>query len=475
MSDWQMVTLEDVTESINTGLDAIRRAPIVEHKTNLRCLRIQDISQNKSFDKWGYTEVKDTDFKKFQLVPNDIIMARTCSTGICYLVKEELPAVFNNGLARIRLKIEKVDPQFIYYVFKSKHFSGYIDGISGGTSVQLNMKIGDLSKYQFKLPPLSEQKEIARILSDLDKKIELNTQINQTLEQIAQALFKSWFVDFDPVRAKVQALSDGLSLEQAELSAMQAISGKTPEELTALSQTQPDRYAELAETAKAFPCEMVEVDGVEVPKGWEIKPFGSLLENTIGGDWGKEEEDEKHTENVFVFRGTDLPNIQTNEFEAIPKRYIAKNKLKSRKAKYGDIIIEVSGGSKNQPTGRSLLITKNLLCNFDLPVIPASFCRLFTPINEKIAVLLACHLKMIYTQGKTWEYQLQSTGISNFQTKNFLENELIVIPDENIFNTFYEKVGVIFEKMTSNENMLLSKTRDLLLPRLLNGDFCAHV
>lgn len=98
MNDWQTVTLEDVTESINTGLDAIRRAPIVEHKTNLRCLRIQDISQNKPFDKWGYTEVKDSDFKKFQLVPNDIIMARTCSTGICYLVKKELPAVFNNGL-----------------------------------------------------------------------------------------------------------------------------------------------------------------------------------------------------------------------------------------------------------------------------------------------------------------------------------------------------------------------------------------
>ena len=321
------------------------------------------------------------------------------------------------------------------------------------------------------LPDLNINKiKVGEILLSFDQKIDLNTQINQTLEQIAQALFKSWFVDFDPMRAKVQALSDGLSLEQAELAAMQAISGKTPEELTALSQTQPDRYAELAETAKAFPCEMVEIDGGEVPKGWEVKPFGSLLENTIGGDWGKEEEDEKHTENVFVFRGTDLPNVQKNEFDAIPKRYIAKNKLKSRKAKYGDIIIEVSGGSKNQPTGRSLLITKNLLCNFDLPIIPASFCRLFTPINEQIAVLMACHLKMIYTQGKTWEYQVQSTGISNFQTTNFLENELLVIPDENILNAFYEKVGVIFEKMASNENMLLSKTRDLLLPRLLNGE-----
>lgn len=364
---------------------------------------------------------------------------------------------------------ELVLPEFLYLLICSEDFINFTVMSSNGAKMPRGDKKAML-KYEFEIPSIEEQKIAINHYFKIKEKIQLNTQINQTLEQIAQALFKSWFVDFDPVRAKVQALSDGLSLEQAELAAMQAISGKTPEELTALSQTQPERYAELAETAKAFPCEMVEVDGVEVPKGWEVKPFGSLLENTIGGDWGKEEEDEKHTENVFVFRGTDLPDVQKNEFDAIPKRYIAKNKLKSRKAKYGDIIIEISGGSKNQPTGRSLLITKNLLCNFDLPIIPASFCRLFTPINEQIAVLMACHLKMIYTQGKTWEYQVQSTGISNFQTTNFLENELLVIPDENILNAFYEKVGVIFEKMASNENMLLSKTRDLLLPRLLNGE-----
>ena len=133
------------------------------------------------------------------------------------------------------------------------------------------------------LPDLNINKiKVGEILLSFDQKIDLNTQINQTLEQIAQALFKSWFVDFDPMRAKVQALSDGLSLEQAELAAMQAISGKTPEELTALSQTQPDHYAELAETAKAFPCEMVEVDGVEVPKGWELSTIGEEVE-TVGG------------------------------------------------------------------------------------------------------------------------------------------------------------------------------------------------
>ena len=467
MSDWKVITLGDCASFQEGYVNPSKNEPSYFGGT-VKWLRATDLNNgfvyktSQTLTEKGFLSAKKS---AVLFEPDSLAISKSGTIGRIGILKDYMCG--NRAVINIKVNENICNPLFIFYtLLNSKE---QIETLAEG-SVQKNLYVSALSKVKLLLPDINKQKEIGYILNALDQKIEINTQINQTLEQISQALFKSWFVDFDPVRAKVQALSDGLSLEQAELAAMQAISGKTPEELTALSQTQPDRYAELAETAKAFPCEMVEVDGVEVPKGWEVKPFGSLLENTIGGDWGKEEEDEKHTENVFVFRGTDLPNVQKNEFDAIPKRYIAKNKLKSRKAKYGDIIIEVSGGSKNQPTGRSLLITKNLLCNFDLPIIPASFCRLFTPINKQIAVLLACHLKMIYTQGKTWEYQVQSTGISNFQTTNFLENELLVIPDENILNAFYEKVGVIFEKMTLNENMLLSKTRDLLLPRLLNGE-----
>ena len=444
MNDWQTVTLEDVTESINTGLDAIRRAPIVEHKTNLRCLRIQDISQNKPFDKWGYTEVKDSDFKKFQLVPNDIIMARTCSTGICYLVKKELPAVFNNGLARIRLKIEKVDPKFIYYVFKSKHFSGYIDGISGGTSVQLNMKIGDLLKYQFNLPPLSEQKEIARILSDLDKKIELNTQINQTLEQIAQALFKSWFIDFDPVRAKVQALSDGMSLEQAELAAMQAISGKTAEELTALSQTQPERYAELVETAKAFPCEMVEVDGVEVPKGWEIKPLGDLI-SFVKGKKPKAVSPNQE-ENM-------LPHILTSSLEGKYNEFCESNKLIT--VEYQNTIMLMDGSN----SGR-IAIGHN-------GVIGSTLAKINLDNNKLWAVIYQ------FLKHKEADIQANTTGTTIPHTdKNRVNNYLMTIPNDFLLDKFTELFDNSLLKIISNRNQIISleTIRDLLLPRLLNGE-----
>lgn len=444
MSDWQTVTLEDVTESINTGLDAIRRAPIVEHETNLRCLRIQDISQNKPFEKWGYTEVKDSDFKKFQLVPNDIIMARTCSTGICYLVKKELPAVFNNGLARIRLKIEKVDPQFIYYIFKSKHFSGYIDGISGGTSVQLNMKIGDLLKYQFNLPPLSGQKEIARILSDLDKKIELNTQINQTLEQIAQALFKSWFVNFDPVRAKVQALSDGLSLEQAELAAMQAISGKTPEELTALSQAEPDRYAELAETAKAFPCEMVEVDGVEMPKGWEYCSFGDVSEcfDSKRIPLSKQQR-EKRKGNIPYYGATSVMDYVD---EAI----------------FDDIYLLV---------GEDGSVLKEDGTPFTQYIWGKSWVNNHAHILKGRNGISTEHLMIFIQQTNISAY---ITGAVQLKLNQKNMNSIPFLKANNKINVFFaEYIESLYAKIRKNfdENKVLEATRDLLLPKLLSGNF----
>ena len=457
MNDWQTVTLEDVTESINTGLDAIRRAPIVEHKTNLRCLRIQDISQNKPFDKWGYTEVKDSDFKKFQLVPNDIIMARTCSTGICYLVKKELPAVFNNGLARIRLKIEKVDPKFIYYVFKSKHFSGYIDGISGGTSVQLNMKIGDLLKYQFNLPPLSEQKEIARILSDLDKKIELNTQINQTLEQIAQPLFKSWFVDFDPVRAKVQALSDGLSLEQAELAAMQAISGKTPEELTALSQTQPDRYAELAETAKAFPCGMVEVDGVEVPKGWEMKALSDLGQIICGKTPSKSNKEFYGNEVPFI----KIPDMHNQAFITQTTDNLSLSGANSQSKKY----------IPPKSICVSCIATVGLVSMTSKPSHTNQQINSIIPNDEQTSEFLYLSLKQPSMTKYLKDLASGGSATLNLNTSTFSKIE-IMTPSKEIIDIFHNKVVYAFEKVLSNsiENKRLAEIRDLLLPNLLNGE-----
>lgn len=310
---------------------------------------------------------------------------------------------------------------------------------------------------------------INQFIVSLEGKVYLNSQINQTLEQMAHAIFKSWFVDFEPVKAKIAALKAGGSEEDALLAAMQVISGKGEAELTRLQIEQPEQYAELRATAELFPSAMQESELVEIPEGWAARPFGELLEKTIGGDWGKEEPDEKHTEMVKILRGTDLPNIYAGDDGKVPTRYVEPKKLKTRSLKPGDIVIEVSGGSKGQPTGRSLFLTSRLLKRLGT-CEPASFCRLFRPKDQETGLLLGLHLQHIYAEGKTWLYQNQSTGISNFQTKIFLEHELVATPPETVMHVFYKRVIPLINRIHGDESAVLAALRDSLLPKLLSGE-----
>jgi type I restriction enzyme S subunit len=278
--------------------------------------------------------------------------------------------------------------------------------------------------------------EIAGILGSLSDSIRLNAQTNETLEAIARAIFKSWFVDFDPVRAKAE--------------------GREPEGMD-------------ADTAALFPSEFEECETGEIPAEWKILPFGNLLIQTIGGDWGKDEPDEKHTERVAIIRGTDMPTIRSGFVAGIPSRYTTQKKLGSRALADGDIVIEVSGGSPTQPTGRSIFITASTLARFSTPVVPASFCRLFRPRDLQTGTLLTEHLSHIYAEGKMWGYQNQSTGISNFQTKHFLEVEPVCVPSAGVLTAFHELVRPLLDRQQSEMAQILADLRDTLLPRLISG------
>ena len=151
-------------------------------------------------------------------------------------------------------------------------------------------------------------------------------------------------------------------------------------------------------------------------------------------------------------------------------RYVNAKKLESRKLQHGDIVIEVSGGSPTQPTGRSIYITQKILDRMLISCEPASFCRLFRPANENIGLLLAMHLQKIYADGKMWSYQNQSTGISNFQTTIFLENELIIIPESTILLEFSKKIFLMLDAIHDTGNRILKEIRDFILPKLLSGE-----
>lgn len=202
-SKFNEVKLGDVIISANTGLDAIKRAPIVDYNTGIKCLRIQDISQNKLFDSWGFCEVEENNFNRFSLKKGDILVARTGATiGVNIQIKDNLTAVYNNGLIRLKINNEIANNKFVFYNLQTQYYKNFINAISAGTSTQPNMQINSLLSFEIPFPPLEIQEKIARILLSLDDKIELNNKINQNLEQQAQAIFKSWFVDFENPKRK---------------------------------------------------------------------------------------------------------------------------------------------------------------------------------------------------------------------------------------------------------------------------------
>jgi type I restriction enzyme S subunit len=154
-----------------------------------------------------------------------------------------------------------------------------------------------------------------------------------------------------------------------------------------------------------------------------------LLAGYIGGGWGNDERDEDFTEPGAVIRGTDIPDAVLGLTSAIPRRFHKQSNIRSRRLVPGDIIFEVSGGSKDQPVGRALFCSDHLLRMVDAPAIPASFCkRLSVNQTECDSRFLYYFLLQIYKDRRVAQWQVQSTGISNFQFEAFLDECELLLP-----------------------------------------------
>ena len=462
MSDWKECRLGDFIEFIidNRG----KNPPLSDSGYEL--IETNMISSNNKypdFDKVTKYVSEDTYnnwFRKGHPKIGDILISTVGNIGKVAIVNEDKGCIAQN-LIGLRVN-EKIIAEYLYYFLIKKDTQDQLLALNIG-SVQPSIKVPHLLNLEIKIPELLKQKECIQVLSKLDDKIQLNSQINQTLEQIAQALFKSWFVDFDPVRAKVQALSDGLSLEQAELAAMQAISGKIPEELTALSQRQPDRYAELAETAKAFPCEMVEVDGVEVPRGWEVKRIDEIA-NIIKGKSYKSSELEKSKTALVTLKsfnrggGYRLDGL---------KEYTGKYKPE-QEVFAGELIIAYTDVTQAADViGKPAMVMsdsnyQHLVISLDVSVV--------RPFND-------VYKHFLYCLAMTESFQVHTKSFCTGTTVLHLGKDAVpsfefINPGNELLHVFYKQTSPIFEKINLQieENKNLEKARDLLLPRLLSGE-----
>lgn len=393
---------------------------------------------------------KDNQLKAGKLKRNDIVITTRGTIGNVAIYDDKVPyndVRINSGMLILRADSNKLDTKFLYYYLSSKEFKEQVNSLISGSAVP-QLPIRDIKKLTLPNITKKQQKKIANIISSFEDRIELNTQINQTLEQIAQALFKSWFVDFDPVRAKVQALSDGLSLEQAELAAMQAISGKTPEELTVLSQTQPDRYAELAETAKAFPCEMVEVDGVEVPKGWKTIPFKDFIK----------EKKEK------VGNLKNIPEYSVTNNGIIPRsqkfnKQLSKNPEKNKLLHKTDLVF----GMSREILNWGIMVD-------DIGSVSSAYHVYSIDKN----VINHIYLKMMMMNKFQYFNELIRPSSREGQSfdKELLKEKTVTVPSNFLLDHFLYKLELLNNQINTikKETKTLISIRDTLLPELLNGE-----
>ncbi len=340
------------------------------------------------------------------------------------------------------------DPRFISYFLRTLDFQAYSDK---GAVPGVNRN--HLHTAKVRIPALPVQKAIARVLDTLDSKIDLNRRINQTLEAMAQAIFKSWFVDFDPVKAKIAAIEQG---EDPLRAAMRAISGKTEAELDHMPRAHHDQ---LATTAALFPDAMEESELGKIPKGWVFQAADLLTEVGIGktpprkepqwftegkGDWRWVSIRDMGVSGVFQQRSSEfLTSEAVSRFNVrvVPDRTV----LLSFKLTIGRVALT------DGP-----MVTNEAIAHFKLPTDAA--------ISSEY----------LYLYLKSFDYSIlgSTSSIADAVNSKTIREMPIVVASRSLIDRFTRSISPLFMEMKNRQNEIASlcATRDALLPKLLSGE-----
>lgn len=207
-------------------------------------------------------------------------------------------------------------------------------------------------------------------------------------------------------------------------------------------------------------------------KEFEEVNLGSLIGHEIGGGWGNDELTDEFNKPAYVIRGTDIDELPNGKLEKVPFRYHKKSNLASRKLQDGDIIFEVSGGSSYEGVAKTLLVTEELLKQFDNAVMPASFCKLARPAKREYSSFLFLFLRFLRNIRGTEVFEIRSaSNIVNYNWTAFLKFQKVKKPSNDVLEKFNAIVEPIYKQIyiLGNQNQYLKEARDILLPRLMTG------
>ncbi len=374
------------------------------------------------FDEWT---------RKADPQPFDVVLSRRCNPGETALVRPEMKFALGQNLVLLRADGERVRPSFLRWLVRTRHWWNEVERFLNVGAVFDSLRCADVPKFRLPIPPLDVQDAIANILGALDDKIDLNRRMNETLEAMARALFKSWFVNFDPVRAKME--------------------GDQPAHMD-------------AETAALFPDAF---DDEGLPVGWVRSPLGGLLSTLETGKRprGGVANISKGVPSVGAESIVGVGVFDFRKTKYVPRSYfdhMAKGVVRS-----GDVLIYKDGGKPGELRPAVSYTSKKF--PFE------NFC-----INEHVFRARSDHFSQQFlycsltTEDAFWQMREFATGVAQPGLNQYaLKSIKITLPnDTRILQACEELIGPAIDgcNIIALQSKTLGELRDLLLPKLMSGE-----
>lgn len=418
-NEWTSTALAELSSDVSYGYTE----SACSEKVGPHFLRITDI-QNGTVN-WAevpYCPITREHHEKYKLSDGDIVIARTGnSTGENYLYQGHEDAVFASYLIRFRIDQQKADPKFVWYNLRTRDWWDFINNSKTG-SAQAGANAKVLGRFLINCPSISEQRAIANILGTLDDKIELNRKQRKTLEAMASTLFKAWFVDFEPIRAKLEGRwQRGQSL--------------------------PGLPAHLYDF---FPERLAESELGEIPEGWEMRSLDSIA-NYLNGLALQKFPPESKTEFLPVIKIAQLRAGNTNGADKASTQIKPEYVVVDGDVLFswsGSLEVEVWNGGRGALNQHLFKVTSN--------EVPKWF--YFFATRQHLSDFRAI------AAGK-------ATTMGHIQRKHLTDARIAVAPPESM-KKFDAVIASLFDQLVSNaqQSRSLAQLRDTLLPKLISGE-----
>ncbi|AWK83814.1 restriction endonuclease subunit S [Photobacterium damselae] len=385
--------------------------------------------------RWGKFDLDDlaemkfeeSEFERYSLKKGDLVVCEGGEPGRCAIWEDEAEEMkIQKALHRVRPK-ENLDNYYLYYWFLYAGKMRTLEPYFTGTTIK-HLTGKALSELPIRIPPMEVQQRCSEVLKSLDRKVGQNTRINQTLEQIAQAIFKSWFVDFDPVKAKMN--------------------GEQPEGMNAA-------------TASLFPEKLVESELGLIPDGWEAGTVGSVTTVKGGYAFKSKQFIESGNPVIKIKNITSSGTVNTLDCQCVDDD--VANTASRFKLSNGDLLMAMTGATVGKSgiyvsDGRDAYLNQRVAC-FESKVDSSAPCWFTYNLVTKDSIFE----QIVGAAQGSAQPNISSKGIEQVKA---------VIPTHDLISKYQELVSPLYAKWISNfkENGQLSELRDTLLPKLLSGE-----